>query len=371
MSCRFLYLLCVLLSPLLSLRSVHAFGNRERGSRGVVGRGQPADWTDNIAVTEPVVESKHQGTVGHSIEDRSPPVQDSGVSEDETITEQVEILAGERPPGHGGETSPDFNPSSTTGLLRSVRRTSETLLAKNQSENHEITEEALHLDTVESIISASNKEGKADYSVKRGERAKLASKTTEGETQSRKLPVQRRDKRSILTIPGTLWCGPGSEAEQYENLGEDKAADYCCREHDHCPNMIERWASKYGIFNHRLYSISDCECDKRLYKCLQDAGTPKAKVVSKWFFNLLGLSCFELSQSTGCVEYGWFGSCRRYGLVRSAKITTAKPIKIQDTAKNVTTTEMTLTDAATSSDATSVDVSSLGSEYIGAVSSVD
>ncbi len=71
------------------------------------------------------------------------------------------------------------------------------------------------------------------------------------------------------------------------------------------------------------------------------------------------------------MEYGWFGSCRRYGLVRSAKITTVKPTSIQDPAETASTSEVTLEDATVSSGSTQVDISSWGSEDLGSVSSID
>ena len=74
----------------------------------------------------------------------------------------------------------------------------------------------------------------------------------------------------------------------------------------------------------------------RFYQCLLEAGTPKAKIVSEWFFNILGLSCFELSHKTGCVEYGWFGTCRRYGLVPYVKVSNIGPITDDDRLENAT-----------------------------------
>ncbi len=72
----------------------------------------------------------------------------------------------------------------------------------------------------------------------------------------------RRNKRDLLIFPGTLWCGVGNVADgDYENLGDNPTVDRCCRTHDHCPDYIESFETKYDIFNYRMYTISDCQCD--------------------------------------------------------------------------------------------------------------
>lgn len=37
---------------------------------------------------------------------------------------------------------------------------------------------------------------------------------------------------------GTKWCGPGTSAKNYDDLGPAKAEDSCCRTHDHCPDYL-------------------------------------------------------------------------------------------------------------------------------------
>jgi len=71
----------------------------------------------------------------------------------------------------------------------------------------------------------------------------------------------KRTKRSIL-IPDTKWCGAGSANENFEDVGQSRATDRCCREHDHCPYYIEAMSKKYNLFNARLYTISHCYCDE-------------------------------------------------------------------------------------------------------------
>ena len=41
-----------------------------------------------------------------------------------------------------------------------------------------------------------------------------------------------------ITFPFTKWCGPGSTARHFDDLGEDRDTDICCREHDHCDQGI-------------------------------------------------------------------------------------------------------------------------------------
>lgn len=73
--------------------------------------------------------------------------------------------------------------------------------------------------------------------------------------------TRRRNRRDMLIFPGTLWCGVGTSAKDHKELGEEKDIDRCCRKHDFCPNYIERFTTRFGLFNHRLYTVSDCRCD--------------------------------------------------------------------------------------------------------------
>ncbi|CAG2100334.1 unnamed protein product [Medioppia subpectinata] len=66
-----------------------------------------------------------------------------------------------------------------------------------------------------------------------------------------------RMKRELkLTFPKTKWCGPGNTATGYDDLGQLRDLDSCCREHDLCPHSLSP-------------DISHCECDNRLRLCLQ------------------------------------------------------------------------------------------------------
>lgn len=52
-----------------------------------------------------------------------------------------------------------------------------------------------------------------------------------------------------LTVPGTKWCGPGNTAANYDDLGRERETDKCCREHDHCDDIMEAHSSIHGLPN--------------------------------------------------------------------------------------------------------------------------
>ena len=72
-----------------------------------------------------------------------------------------------------------------------------------------------------------------------------------------------RVKRGMFIYPGTNWCGTGTSATEFHDLGEQRGTDKCCRTHDFCPYTIEGFTKKYGHFNYRFHTISHCECDIR------------------------------------------------------------------------------------------------------------
>uniref|UniRef100_A0A8C5N3I6 Phospholipase A2-like central domain-containing protein n=1 Tax=Leptobrachium leishanense TaxID=445787 RepID=A0A8C5N3I6_9ANUR len=71
-----------------------------------------------------------------------------------------------------------------------------------------------------------------------------------------------RVKRGF-TYPGTLWCGSGNTAESFEDLGEHRETDTCCRTHDQCEHVIHPFSYNYGYRNLRWHTISHCECDNK------------------------------------------------------------------------------------------------------------
>lgn len=58
-----------------------------------------------------------------------------------------------------------------------------------------------------------------------------------------------------ITVPGTLWCGPGFNANEYNDLGRYRDTDMCCRDHDHCPNIIAAKSSLHGLSNNDWFPM--------------------------------------------------------------------------------------------------------------------
>ena len=54
-----------------------------------------------------------------------------------------------------------------------------------------------------------------------------------------------------IVYPGTKWCGPGDDSEDYEDLGPLENTDKCCRAHDNCPVHILPFTTQYHYFNYR------------------------------------------------------------------------------------------------------------------------
>ncbi|XP_060115185.1 protein PROCA1 [Heteronotia binoei] len=125
---------------------------------------------------------------------------------------------------------------------------------------------------------------------------------------------RRRTKRGF-TYPGTLWCGAGNIAESYEQLGEHRETDRCCREHDHCQDVIHPFTLKFGYRNFRWHTISHCDCDKRLKACLRKVNDTASRVVGQAFFNVIQVPCFEFVHKKQCVEPYLYVWCKNYSTV--------------------------------------------------------
>ncbi|XP_068559713.1 group 3 secretory phospholipase A2-like [Cebidichthys violaceus] len=118
-----------------------------------------------------------------------------------------------------------------------------------------------------------------------------------------------RRKRAWI-FPGTLWCGTGSKAAGYEQLGMFESADRCCREHDHCLHVILAFTVNYGVFNSNFFTVSHCDCDQRFRQCLLGVNDTISSMVGYSFFNILRVPCFELKQQRRCTEMYWWGMCK-------------------------------------------------------------
>ncbi|XP_072005137.1 group 3 secretory phospholipase A2 [Engystomops pustulosus] len=133
-----------------------------------------------------------------------------------------------------------------------------------------------------------------------------------------KTPKSRLRRSWIM--PGTLWCGVGSIAENFTSLGVFPGVDHCCREHDQCSPYIQALEFKYGIRNYRLHTISHCDCDQRFRKCLHTLNDTVSTLVGIMFFNILEMPCFSLREEEQCVEWTWWGNCKSNGTVPQAEI---------------------------------------------------
>ncbi|XP_044053183.1 group 3 secretory phospholipase A2-like isoform X2 [Siniperca chuatsi] len=118
-----------------------------------------------------------------------------------------------------------------------------------------------------------------------------------------------RRKRTWI-FPGTLWCGTGSKAVGYEQLGMFESADRCCREHDHCLHVIPAFTVNYGTFNPKFFTVSHCDCDQRFRQCLLGVNDTISNMVGYSFFNILQVPCFELKQQKQCMVMHWGGTCK-------------------------------------------------------------
>ncbi|XP_050177739.1 protein PROCA1 [Myiozetetes cayanensis] len=131
-------------------------------------------------------------------------------------------------------------------------------------------------------------------------------------------PPARPRARRGLTYPGTLWCGAGSNADTYEQLGEHRDTDRCCRDHDHCQHVIHPFTARYGYRNLRWHTISHCDCDRRLKECLRRVNDTASRVVGQAFFNVIQVPCFEFTYREECVEPYLYVWCRAYNTVAVA-----------------------------------------------------
>ncbi|XP_054010030.1 acidic phospholipase A2 PA4-like, partial [Hylaeus anthracinus] len=96
-----------------------------------------------------------------------------------------------------------------------------------------------------------------------------------------------------LIYPGTKWCGPGNLATSYDDLGQHRLEDACCREHDHCPITIEPKECMPGICNRSPFTRSHCDCDAKFRRCLQNLNTEVANTLGALFFNVIQVACFK------------------------------------------------------------------------------
>ncbi|XKL65105.1 hypothetical protein PGB90_005191 [Kerria lacca] len=128
-----------------------------------------------------------------------------------------------------------------------------------------------------------------------------------------------RGKRRAVIYPGTKWCGNGNIAENYDDLGEDRDTDMCCREHDSCPEYIEAGKTKYGLTNTASYTRLHCSCDDKFHRCLrknvEEKNSTSSSMVGYIYFNRLKTKCYKLERPiVGCKTDTKKRQCEDYNI---------------------------------------------------------
>ncbi|KAF2363352.1 Phospholipase A2 domain [Trinorchestia longiramus] len=114
---------------------------------------------------------------------------------------------------------------------------------------------------------------------------------------------------------GTKWCGPGDDADSFDDLGELKELDMCCRDHDHCPENIKHGKTKHNITNTSAFTMSHCDCDDAFHKCLKLVDSEASQAVGFTYFSTGFIKCFRLAPPVEkCLQWSGFFSqtCDRY-----------------------------------------------------------
>ncbi|CAJ1067932.1 group 3 secretory phospholipase A2-like [Xyrichtys novacula] len=142
----------------------------------------------------------------------------------------------------------------------------------------------------------------------------------------------RSRKRRGMTFPGTLWCGTGSAAAGFDELGMFESADRCCREHDHCKHNIPAFTMNYGVFNSKFYTVSHCDCDQRFRQCLLKVNDTISSMVGYSFFNVIQVPCFELKPQKRCTKMYWWGLCKSANVAPYAVFKSPLPYNSSDPA---------------------------------------
>ncbi|XP_022258512.1 phospholipase A2-like [Limulus polyphemus] len=122
--------------------------------------------------------------------------------------------------------------------------------------------------------------------------------------------------RSIIW-PGTKWCGPGNISENFDDLGEKRETDICCRDHDTCDDILKAGETKYGLTNDALTTRLNCKCDEDFRVCLMKVNTQTSNAVGEFYFNIAQNKCYKMEHpQTKCLRWGGLlqMSCQEYEL---------------------------------------------------------
>ncbi|CRK99006.1 CLUMA_CG012173, isoform B [Clunio marinus] len=126
-------------------------------------------------------------------------------------------------------------------------------------------------------------------------------------------------------IQGTLWCGPGSIAKNYSDIGRHAEEDKCCRAHDHCYPQIAPGECLKSICNHGSFTRLHCDCDEKFRRCLSGLNTEPANTIGAAFFNAVQVTCFDYRRPCSTLQRVGYNEteqeevCSRYKFRPSAK----------------------------------------------------
>ncbi|XP_058013999.1 group 3 secretory phospholipase A2 [Ahaetulla prasina] len=90
--------------------------------------------------------------------------------------------------------------------------------------------------------------------------------------------------------------------------------------------------------NYRLHTISHCSCDNRFRDCLKNLNDTISNFIGTSFFNLLEIPCFDLKEKEDCLEWHWWGGCKKYGMMPLAHLVDPSPYQPIEHADAITST---------------------------------
>ncbi|XP_015124801.1 phospholipase A2 [Diachasma alloeum] len=105
--------------------------------------------------------------------------------------------------------------------------------------------------------------------------------------------VQLRNRGYTTILPGTKWCGRGSIAKSFDDLGRYNRTDSCCRAHDNCPDIMKPKETLHGLTNPSSSTSLSCKCDREFYHCLKGNKNYPSKTIGTLYFDILKKQCFE------------------------------------------------------------------------------
>lgn len=119
---------------------------------------------------------------------------------------------------------------------------------------------------------------------------------------------KRRFPRFLNPVfPGTVWCGPGDSAVDYETLGLLSGPDACCRNHDLCP-IRALPGETMTLKGPNKITVSDCRCDHALKRCLEATARQDKSLITGTIALLMEMSLNWCFADDGTITTPDFGS---------------------------------------------------------------